>query len=726
MKLLTDTDIQETSGPILGTLQLGIDEANFGLATQVLMDIYESPIDSIVRELASNALDAHTQAGKAHIPVEVTLPTQLSPNLVVRDRGVGMSREFLATTYTRLLSSTKRGANDEIGGYGIGGKAPLGYTDTYTLSTRQAGTELHVSASRSGGFVLLGSNRTTEDDGTTVTVPVHTNDCKAFAEAVSWLRYMEPSPLINGHPIVPEKVLLQGDNWFIADAGTPYRSNMQILLGPIPYTLDTSKLGDFGAVNGIIRTVANAKYMRVRFPIGSLTVTPSRETLRYDENTITTIKQVLHSVFKPVIAAMDAMLARCEWKLDAGRLCWKYSLSDWYHAADRHSDYNQYSDADMLPGGESWFQFTLNGNGSKRESIKHYPTRQKVEAFLHDHPPRSRMRMEAYMQATGVSIITGPLDSAIPRMKLFPTRLLSELPDVLGDDDDEEESTTKPRKVLDRLPPGTMRARLWQCNGNPDGRLLYAHTVDTTMPLDGEGLYIVMNAGNVVHPHLTEHRKLEYLHIEHMRTVMGIESLPLYVVNSQGVQRLGTGWKDILTTTHEHLKQWLPWIKHLYGVETVPRTFYGYSEKDWVRFGVGGYLLEYLKLAREAEDLLKGKPYGTYGAATGILPGVLDLYQYYLPTLWNEVPALPTNPVNKLYYLVDKLYPLTSYISASSRDMKQYLQMMETLQGGADGWYSSCKLTGDRPTPTMSGRELMIHYYGAHADVAGYYERYGQ
>jgi hypothetical protein len=730
MKLLTDTEEQVVSGPTLGTLQLGISQDNFRLAMEILMDLYTQPIDSIMRELCSNAVDAMRQAGNEHLPIEVTLPSHLSPNLVVKDYGLGMSAEFITSTYCNLLSSTKRDDNDEIGGYGIGSKSPLGYTDSYTLSTRHAGTELHLHVSRNGGFVLLGSNPTTEGSGTTVTVPVKVDkyrgvdDCKAFMDAVSWLRYMSPPPLVNGKPIPQEEVLLEGEGWFIAKHDTPYESYMRVLLGPIPYYLDTSNLGQLTARQ---RCVATTKYFRLKLPIGSISVTPSRETLRYDERTVTTIKEALDDAYLRAMMAIKRLLESYEWAVDAKVLCDRQQFGSWFRASTNPSYYDKYTDSLTLPITETWYQFTYKGGPGplSREKATKYPTYGQVEVYLHDSPQRSRLRMEAYLSGKrNTTLLVGPPDSQVTGMKLFPTKLLSSLPDVVRDASELEEDSTKPKKVLQRLDRGTMRARLWEYNANPDGRLLYAHTADTTIPLDGDGYCIVMHAGNVVHPHLYEHRKLEYNNIGHMQAVLGIVDAPLYVVTPQGRERLGTGYKDIITSTHDYLSPWLPWIKQLHEGDTMARTFYGTNAADWDRYGVGGYLLEYLKLATEVENLLKGK-YSNGGINKGIVPGVLDLYQYYLPALWDAVPALPTNPLTELCYLVDKVYPLVHYMSRGSNDMKDYLRMVDTLLTGADGWYSSCKLTQGLPQPTMGGRELMEYYYQRYTDVRGYYERHG-
>lgn len=734
MKLLTDTQEQVISGPTLGTLQLGISQDNFRLAMEILMDLYTQPIDSIMRELCSNAVDAMKQAGNGHLPIEITLPSQLSPNLVVKDYGLGMSAEFITTTYSNLLSSTKRDDNDEIGGYGIGSKSPLGYTDSYTLSTRHGGTELHVHVTRDNGFVLLGTNPTTEPSGTTVTVPVKVHDCKAFSDALSWLRYMSPPPLVNGKPIPQEEVLLEGTStepgrgWFIAKHDTPYERDMQVLLGPIPYRLDTHNLGQLTPRQ---RCAATAKYFRLVLPIGSISVTPSRETIRYDDRTITTIKEALEDAFMPTLEAMKALLDSYEWVVDAKLVSVRQQFDEWFRTANNYgisyNDYSKYTDTLHLPIRETWYTFKYTGSTLSREKATKYPTYGLVEAFLHDSPQRSRMRMEAYLlgKQTSTTLLVGPPDSKVVGTKLFPTRLLSELPDVVRVSDEvDDDGTPKPKRVLQRLDRGTMRARVWEYNANPEGRLLYQHTADTTMPLDGDGYYIVMHAGNAVHPNLYEHRKLEYNNIVHMRTVLGISDAPLYVVSPQGMQRLGTSYKDIITATHEYLSPWLPWIKQLHEGDTMARTFYGTDVVDWTRYGVGGYLLEYLKLATEVENLLRPKI-----IRSSIWPGVLDLYQYYLPTLWELVPTLPTNPLTELCYLVGKVYPLVHYMSRGSNDMRDYLQMVDTLLGGrgnlGGGWYSSCKLTQGLPEPTMGGRELMEYYYQRYSDVRGYYERHG-
>jgi len=90
--------------------------------------LYSNPIASIVRELASNALDAcPTQ------PMEIHIPTQFDSNFWVRDHGPGLSRSQMIEVFTRFGESTKRSDNSQIGGFGLGAKSPFAIVNSYTI-----------------------------------------------------------------------------------------------------------------------------------------------------------------------------------------------------------------------------------------------------------------------------------------------------------------------------------------------------------------------------------------------------------------------------------------------------------------------------------------------------------------------------------------------------------------------------------------------------------------
>jgi HSP90 family molecular chaperone len=53
--------------------------------------LYSNKIQTAIRELCSNAWDAHVAAGNENIPFEVHLPNSLSPEFKVRDFGISMT-----------------------------------------------------------------------------------------------------------------------------------------------------------------------------------------------------------------------------------------------------------------------------------------------------------------------------------------------------------------------------------------------------------------------------------------------------------------------------------------------------------------------------------------------------------------------------------------------------------------------------------------------------------
>jgi len=97
--------------------------------------IYSDPIGSICREVTCNARDSMREAGKANIPIEITLPTYLSPMLHIKDNGVGISPDRMENIFVKYASSTKRNDNTQTGAFGIGAKTPFAYSDTFSIVT---------------------------------------------------------------------------------------------------------------------------------------------------------------------------------------------------------------------------------------------------------------------------------------------------------------------------------------------------------------------------------------------------------------------------------------------------------------------------------------------------------------------------------------------------------------------------------------------------------------
>ena len=119
-----------------------------GKAFKGLIDgLYSRKIEAAIRELSTNALDAHVAAGNGE-PFEIHLPTHFEPTFYIRDYGTGMSHDLVMRRYRTMFDSTKDGLNEtdadtdpnsQVGMLGLGSKSFFAYTDTCTLTIWQDG-----------------------------------------------------------------------------------------------------------------------------------------------------------------------------------------------------------------------------------------------------------------------------------------------------------------------------------------------------------------------------------------------------------------------------------------------------------------------------------------------------------------------------------------------------------------------------------------------------------
>jgi hypothetical protein len=128
---------------------------------EILRDtLYQDKIGTVLREYGANAWDAHVEAGKADVPIKVTVPTVLVKELVIRDYGAGLSKEDAMAVFTQYGYSTKRGTDDAVGMLGIGSKSGFAYSDTFMVTSWHGGKKMVFSAvldeSNRGTFNLLG------------------------------------------------------------------------------------------------------------------------------------------------------------------------------------------------------------------------------------------------------------------------------------------------------------------------------------------------------------------------------------------------------------------------------------------------------------------------------------------------------------------------------------------------------------------------------------------
>ena len=309
-----------TSG-VSGTEQFKF--SNSPIIFKILSDsLYSDKIGSIVRELASNARDAHVAAGKGDVPFEIHVPT--TSNLFnangcyfsVKDYGVGLSEEEIYNLYTVYGESNKRSSNDFIGGFGIGSKSPFAYTETFTIVSRYNGMKATYSAFiNSDGFPSITKvfeSPTDEENGVEVSFNVKKEDANLFSRAVSeQLSFFSPFPKVS-NGFVPEKknVVLSGKNWFITGrTGWYYGCDMRVLIADIPYIVSSKEIDNY---------VMRNHRLHINVPVGEVDLNASREALAYTERTKTALYKHIDKVKKEII---DSILDEIKDKSEYDKRC---------------------------------------------------------------------------------------------------------------------------------------------------------------------------------------------------------------------------------------------------------------------------------------------------------------------------------------------------------------------------------------------------------------------
>jgi hypothetical protein len=291
-----DLNVVQTQGALQGVeVEMSIDKAAEHLIMERLIRLYSDTVLACVREISTNAFDATVEASPDHAavlngtagrPIHVTLPTRLAPMFIVRDQGVGMTYDDIVNVYSRYGASTKRESNDYNGALGFGCKAPLAYTPTFSVQTVKDGKRNVVQVGRTpkGGGKMTIVERdapTTEPNGTTVIVPVDSNDIHRFEDtADNFFLYWTPGTvLVNDEPPETVKTVMRLNDSFAVVKGEKDHIVMAGVAYPVPP----------GAVNtGLLHGYA----LVANVPTGAVEFTPSREGLEMTAYTRTSLTQI--------------------------------------------------------------------------------------------------------------------------------------------------------------------------------------------------------------------------------------------------------------------------------------------------------------------------------------------------------------------------------------------------------------------------------------------------
>lgn len=361
MKLNTVNHSIESSGMGAGIgFKIAVNPKTF----HVLSDgMYSHIIPTMIRELSSNAFDAHDQAekngelGKSKVPFSISVPNSFDPYFEVEDTGTGLrihrydaivtndhvgesniyidgdirneiegidmfaiDDEYVSmlgvplydTTKdqtvirvmcdiegfckinfddalvltTTFFKSTKEDTNDQIGAWGLGFKTPQAYTDNYFLINRFEGIQrtynIYKDENNLPMIRVVKTEPTNEHNGVKIRVAVEPCDFEEFKRGViSELRYFTPRPIIMNEPVNFPELIYDGIAYAL------YENNEYA-----GYSRANGMVGNNAyEIRGVSSEVFNDGNLVLKFNIGEIMVTASREELKYDEETYELIRK---------------------------------------------------------------------------------------------------------------------------------------------------------------------------------------------------------------------------------------------------------------------------------------------------------------------------------------------------------------------------------------------------------------------------------------------------
>lgn len=266
-------------------------------AFSILVDkLYTNKIGAVIRELSTNAYEAHQMNGNESEPFVVKLPSKLDLNFTIRDYGTGLSEEEIYNLYTVVFKSTKSNSNNVGGAFGLGSKAPLSYTKNFIVNSFFNGSKdvysIYINESGIPSCKKMISVPTSERNGLEIIIPVNTSDIELFrTNAQDIYKWFKVEPKITGQQLDlrKEKVVSSGNGWFLL-AG--YHNYCYALMGNVAYKIDS-----YG-FTGNNKSFIGIKGLVIEFNIGEIEPEPSRENISFNKATIKAIDDKIDLIKK--------------------------------------------------------------------------------------------------------------------------------------------------------------------------------------------------------------------------------------------------------------------------------------------------------------------------------------------------------------------------------------------------------------------------------------------
>jgi len=281
--------------------------------------IYKDAHLAILRELGTNAADSHIESGKKNVPFEVTLPSYLAPELIIRDFGTGMAHQKVMTMYRTYFGSDKTNSNEVTGCLGLGSKSPFAYTDSFTVTSWFEGEKsIYTVFKNERGLPAISrifNENSDEPSGVEVRIAVKKNDFHVFkTKAIQVYHWFNPRPIVNGisdSEWVEDEISYQSEKWQLRKDS--YNRKLTIVMGNVAYHVERDDLLPIQAKLSDVEKIICDCSPILHVGIGDVDIAASRETLKFDgPKTFSSIRALLKNVAKEINEKFQSEIDSCK------------------------------------------------------------------------------------------------------------------------------------------------------------------------------------------------------------------------------------------------------------------------------------------------------------------------------------------------------------------------------------------------------------------------------
>ena len=341
--------------------------------------LYKDSIKAVIRETVTNAWDAHLQSNwKGY--VDVTYENNV---LTVTDYGKGIPHEDIYDIYCTYGKSTKN-QTTLTGGFGLGCKAPFALGSSFIVENNYNGIKKTYSLSIKDGIPTIDEVFTTETNHHGLTVKINLNNTPFYTVAA----YLKQLAFLGGMKIRFNKENL-----------SYFKDNIERLVTEpgvyvVPrYTWDSSYVVRYGnnfynlektlttketreILSNLDKLYYQYNYRDYNILIitepNTLSITPSRESLKYDDNTKLHIERIFKNILEETTSNLKSKFNYIYQKLGKdfifdSSLCFK-------------QPYFKYSDALSIPYYISYRCQQTDSIETRLKSIANKPLRKILDS----------------------------------------------------------------------------------------------------------------------------------------------------------------------------------------------------------------------------------------------------------------------------------------------------------------------------------------------------------